>query len=366
MITWEDLIDSIRLEEVLDDLGIAVTEVIKSEHWSSCPLPTHPGSDSSPSFSVNDETLLWNCFICGGGSLPKLVIAMNDLEGEDAWLEALEYLLPFSDGDPGTDDGYLKQITRYLERSEGRPKRTRGVTLPYFNPIVLERLERPPMSLLEKWHIFDEETVEVFGLRYDPERRRLKNGKEYVGPALIIPHYFGTELDDQELVGYQERWLDIDRPKWLPKYTNSDDFPKKDTLFNYARALFNARLESPIILVESVMTVIRLYELGYTAVSSFGASVNPRQVRYLRAFGHSGVWLTTDNDPDFQNRRGQWVKGAGYQHLEENKASLVDYVPVEVIPPVGQDKGDMADLDDAETLALIKRRKPVFAGLPTR
>ena len=41
----------------------------------SCPLPfgNHKNGDSNPSASLNRETLLFNCFTCGGGSIVWLV-----------------------------------------------------------------------------------------------------------------------------------------------------------------------------------------------------------------------------------------------------------------------------------------------------
>jgi len=354
MIDWESIAESVRVEEVLDELGIRIQQIHKGEHWASCPLPSHPGADASPSWSINAENLVYNCFVCGGGNLPGLVIHM--VESVHDWQDALRWLAPFSDVDiDGEDDvAFMKQLQGYLDRAETPSKRQRGTTLPYYSNSVIDRLETAPVALLAKWGIKDQRTVEEFRIKYDEERRRLKGGKEYVGPCIIVPHFW-----HESLVGYQERWLDDDRPKWVAKYTNSDDFPKKETLFNWDRAVEEARKGLVTVVVESAFTAIRLWELGYSVMATFGASVSDQQVKYLGSlFG--GVALSYDSDPDFVNAKGQVVKGAGQKTLKALTVRLSDLIPVSVVPQVGLDKGDLADLEDAQIYDLIARARPSF------
>lgn len=361
MTTWTDIEDSVRLDEVLDALGVNVISITKGEHWASCPLPSHPGADASPSFSVNEDNLLWNCFTCDdGGSLPTLVIRIEELQDSDyetAWAKAVDWLIPFSDGEVSEDDdaGFLEQVDKYFKRGEER-KRYVKPTMPYFADRVIDLLEPAPLDILAKWNITSEETVEHFRLKYDPERHRIKGDKDYTAPALVIPHFFNGKL-----VGFQERWLADDRPKWVPKYTNSDDFPKSTTLYDWDNVREEAQ-GSPAIVVESAMTRIRLWELGYAGVATFGASVTDEQVRLLRAL-RGGVILSFDNDPDYLNQKGKWVMGSGRKAMLTYVEKLADYIPVEFLPFVDKDKGDLADLEDREVHMLVERREPVFAAL---
>lgn len=363
MTTWSDIEDSVRLDEVLDALAINVVSVAKGEHWASCPLPSHPGADTSPSFSVNEDNFLWNCFTCDdGGLLPLLVARIEEFEDDDvqtAWQKGVEWLIPFSDGEVSEDDdgAFMDQLQKYFDRGEVR-KRYVKPSMPYFTDKVIDSLEPAPLELLAKWNITSEETVEHFKLKYDPERHRIKGDKNYTAPALVIPHYF-----DGKLVGFQERWLADDRPKWVPKYTNSDDFPKSTTLYDWD----NVREEAqglPVIVVESAMTRIRLWELGYAGVATFGASITDEQVRLLRAL-RGGVILSFDNDPDYLNKKGQWVMGSGRKALYTYAEKLADYISVEFLPYVDQDKGDLADLLDDEVHNLVELRTPYFAELRT-
>lgn len=357
MTEWADLIDSVRLDEVLSALGIRVDQITKGEHWSSCPLSTHPGADASPSFSINEDSLVYNCFICGGGLLPKLV---QDVESLDSWDDAIVWLFDYSDGDVTTDDGFQKQLERYLERAVSRPKRTRAKELPFYSPRVIDRYPEAPVELLSKWNIFEQETVSHHQIKYVEQHHRQSPKGEYTGPALIIPHFFGGKL-----VGYQERWLDDDRGKYPPKYTNSDDFPKAETLYGWDDALAEIReTPSAVLVVESAMTRLRLWELGFTSVGTFGAQVSDDQIRLLRSLT-TGVILATDNDPDFYDAKGKLVTGAGKKALAKLANELTDFIPVEALPPVAKEKGDLADIDEVEVLDLYERRYPIFSELAT-
>lgn len=356
MVEWKDIRDSIRLDEVLNDLGVNIVQITKGEFWSPCPMPSHPGADASPSFSINEDSLVYNCFVCGGGLLPKLV---QEVENLDTWDDAISWLLPYSDGEVDSDEGHLKQLERLHDERNARKRYERKPHLPFYLPAILERWEPAPLELLAKWHITRPETVEHHQFKFDPEHTRISSKGDYTGPALIIPHFFGGKL-----VGYQERWLDDDRPKRIPKYTNSDDFPRAETLYGWDDAVSEiGRSPSFVAVVESAMTRARLWELGYTSVATFGASVSDHQIRLLRAL--PSVVLATDNDPDYFDAKGKLRRGAGAVNLEKTADALTDWIPVEILPPVAKEKGDLADIEEEDVHDLFERREAVFVALTT-
>ncbi len=341
---WRDLSETLRLEDVLDELGLRVVEVRKGGEQLDfhCPLDSHPGSDVTPSFGINSEELIWNCFTCGeGGTLPSLVIKLRDIKGAKnrAWQESLEWLLPFTDHieSEERDTQMLKLIDEVLG-NEDPPERSKRSLLPGFTAGALDKLELCPLELLSKWGIKSEQTIATFGLRYSEEWTHI--GHKHTGPAIVIPHYFGGKL-----VGHQSRWLGI-IPSKMPKYTNSSGFPKSDTIFNWDRAVL-----VDLVLVESPMTVIRLHELGISAVATFGAAVSDEQLRLLRNL--NSVVLSYDNDPPFQNAKGDWVLGAGYKALSRVAEALDRDIHVEVVPSIDKEKGDLADLNDDEILSQL-------------
>lgn len=333
MANYNDIQETIRLDEVLVGLGIDVTHIRNGNHWGACPL--HDDRDAH--FSVEEDLLIWNCYVCNeGGRLPKLVARVLEFEDDDwqtAWQKAVEWLVPYSDAELVDDSDYeehQKRLSRIWNKIEEKPRAARErVKLPVYSERLLDRLEPVDQDLLAKWNIRQPHTCRAFRMGIDHKRSR----GEYVGPALVVPHYFKGKL-----VGYQERWLDHGTegfPRWVPKYTNSDDFPKKETLFNYDRAIRGGE----VIVVESAMSVIRLFELGYDAVATFGAGASDQQLRLLSAFSR-GVILSGDNDD------------TGRKALEKMRQGLFD-VPVKILPFVEQEKGDLADLPDDEVDALV-------------
>ena len=72
----KDIFVGLDAEDVLRDL-IGAHEIIgnDTELIHSCKLPfgMHKNGDQNPSASLNRDTLLFNCFTCGGGSIIWLV-----------------------------------------------------------------------------------------------------------------------------------------------------------------------------------------------------------------------------------------------------------------------------------------------------
>lgn len=330
---YDDIVDSIRVDEVLDALGVDVTRIRNGNHWGDCPLH----DDNGEHFSIDEDTLVWNCFHCGGGLLPQLVAQALDFEDTDderAWDQAVQWLIPYSDGevDSLTDEQFLEQLERNLAAGSVTVKHHRKVDIPVYSERVLNGLLDVPSEVLAHWNITRQETAEHFRLGYQLARER----GTYVGPAIVIPHFFHGKL-----VGYQERWLGDDRPKWLKKYMNTDDFPRHDTLYNWDEA---SRAGGVVFVVESVMSVLRLWELGYDAVATFGAKVTDTQLRLLRTI-ETGLYLSFDNDKD------------GRSALARCNAHLMGEIPVWTLPFVDSAKGDLADLSDDEVEDLISRRR---------
>ena len=340
-LSWEDVKESLRFEDALDELGITASEVRRGEHWAHCPLPGHP--DSDPSFSINEDTFYWHCFVCDdGGGLPALVAAVRGLEddGEDtAWQQALRWLAPLSDVVVGVggDEAYRKRaqrVQRNVARWGQRKARTEP-TMPVFAAGALNRFETAPLELLARWHIRDEGIRDEFRVGFDGKHSRYG----YTGPALIVPHFFGGRL-----VGYQERWLEDDRPDGIAKWTNTEDFPKGETLYNWDRAVQASREGQIVVAVEAAMTAVRLACLGVAAVATFGSSVKERQVRLLGSLS-GGVALAFEDDP------------AGRRATAKLADELRKRVAVEIVPAPGG-KLDLADVPDDETIDCLEGTLP--------
>jgi len=331
-LTWEDIEEDVRAEEVVDELGIRVTEVKGFENMASCPLPSHPGNDKNPSFSVNTDKKVYNCFGCGGGTLCDLVM---QIEGFDDEQDAIAYLLKFSDYDSEDDEKFMRKILGHLGKEKPKPE-PRRQSLPRFAMHVIDKWVDTPTDFYEKRRISPAVRKQL-KLGYDPEHTL----RGYTGAAAIIPHIFRGVL-----VGYQRRW-DSPEDEWpahIRKYMNTDEFPKKFTLYGYDWAIQNK--SSPVFVVESALTVARLMSAGYVAVSTFGASANQHQTKLLSSFDH--IVLAPDQD-----KVGESAMKRLFNTMDE--LCIVDY-----IPPPEEAKADIGDADDDLLADLIGQIEPAF------
>lgn len=252
----------------------------------------HQHGDTTGKFAIHRDKRVYNCWVCGGGSLLSLVMEMFDMEVDDA----TEWLRQFSHGDLRSDGEFEDYFMSLLDEVERH-----AATMPYFNERVLERFSDDPSWFLTRG--ISQEVIEAYRLCYSENAMKSSPVKEhngvrkkieddYYGPSAIFPHFW-----EGKLVGWQNRWMDYlpdksKTPKWLPKYTNTTDFPKANTLYNYEAALAS---KEPIVVCESVPTVLLLASFDVPAVSFFGSEPKEPQLRLLRK-AEAGVILAPDND----------------------------------------------------------------------
>src|ERR1700747_3740990 len=100
-----------------------------------CLFPeNHKNGDTTGKFAIHREKMIYNCFVCGGGSLLSLVMELYGfhLDGATAWIKQ------FATSDAMSNDEFQSYLLELLEDVE-----IRQATLPYFNPRVLERFADP-------------------------------------------------------------------------------------------------------------------------------------------------------------------------------------------------------------------------------
>ena len=322
---------SLDIDLLEDALGMEVVKEMGDEDICRCPLPSHDGVDSNPSFSINRVKLVYHCFACGvGGNVIDLVARVLDVDYEDAY----KFCKTYDDKNFDRDDPFA--FGRKLETifSSQHDKR-KYAPLPRFNKEILKRWISCPTDYFTNRGL-SEEVIAKYSLGYDLSHKRA----DYTGPAAIIPHFF-----EGALVGYQERWIDNDRPKSIPKYTNTKGFPKAETLFGYDFVVGNT--SAPVIVVESALTAVYLDRLGYSSVATFGATVTDEQIRLLRSFSW-GVTLAFDND------------SAGHGARDMVSERLRKTLPIHILDDFGENKADLNDLNAEEVAILVENAKPWF------
>lgn len=305
MKSYFDIVDDIDVDEFENAIGFEpMGQNVDGEDWGQCPDPwgLHKHGDRTGKFAINRNKKVYNCFVCGGGSLLSLTMAIRDCE-ED---EAIDWLRQFASKAFQSDEAFVEEIHNALAEKQ----LAESAPLPWFNSNVLLQWEGTDHHWFDERGI-SEEVRTQFRLGVNSSTTR----KDFTGESIVLPHIWNGNL-----VGWQNRWIG-DRPKWIPKYTNTNDFPKKTTLYGWDRAIDS---QDPIVVVESVPTVLYLASIGIPSVATFGANVSKEQMRILRGC-QQGIILAQDNDQAGDKWRSDLI---GY---------LERYIPVMEMEMVWED-----------------------------
>jgi DNA primase len=329
---YSDFAHRIDIDALVNELGIDFIEDDGVEMRAFCPLPynAHTNGDTTGKFSLNRDKRIYGCWVCGGGNLLSLAMSMKDLDPEPA----TKWLYQFASHEE-TDEEFEEHLAELLSDPEDRQP-----IIPYFNERVLEKWEPAfDNEWLRQERGISEQVIGQFSVRYNPAARRTLKEEAYEGPAIYFPHFWKDKL-----VGWQQRWLEPedDRPRWVPKYTMTPDFPKNETLYGYdrARQWIREDLANEVIVVESVPSALFLWTYDLPSVATFGSSVDERQLKLLRTFPR--VILAPDND--VPEKRG--AKPAGEKWADGMQAYLEPYIEVLRLPPLVElgPKSDIGDL----------------------
>lgn len=268
--------------------------------------PHHNNGDRNPSACLNVEKKLYVCYSLGwGGDLLRLIQKMENADG----LGDLD-LGGLLTGSVKKSDDLKAEILRLMDRSHPD-----AVELPSYADAILTPWMVSHPYMRDKRGI-SQEAHALLKLGYDPTINRI-----------VFPHFFGGKL-----VGWQTRAIPPSH-SWpgtsvqIPKYKNTQGFPKAETLYAYDLADKHRR----VVVVESPMSVAKAYSLGIgNVVATFGAKVTEHQMHLLRDFPEVIIWF----DDDYAGR-------AGERNLVTN---LYRHTTVSAVQPeVGRDLGDYDD-----------------------
>ena len=312
-----------ELKQRLDFLAVLqsykVTMKTKGKQSNGpCPLPTHPksnGKSKSPSFSVNLERGIWQCFSCKAtGNVIEFAARMEGLNPDnpvdfrnaalllqerfaiEAWMDSKGKPVPAeppkAKPEPVKPPPRPVKPTDTTPRAKPEPPQAPAVRINTPLDFQLRGLDSAHPYLAERG--LRPETIDHFGLGYCA--RGLMAGR------IAIP------LHDLagKLIGYagrlvDERAIDDDHPKYkLPGDRKKGDVTQE---FRKSLILYNAHTISEptndLIIVEGFPSVWWLWQAGYgNVVSLMGSSCSSEQtaliIKMVAPAGH--VWILPDGD----------------------------------------------------------------------
>lgn len=330
---------------LLEGLGIDFSHT--NGKWLMCHCPdffgNHKNGDANPSFGFNPDELKYNCFVCGMGDAVDLVQATTG--GTEQ--EAVALLESHSDLNPSSADDLVAKVQKIMHGEE--------------NPDVMPEYPESSIFPFRKIHPYLYER----GLTKDIiVEMQVGYDEEHCG--ITIPHSFMGRLR-----GWQTRHLAMDdegnylcdvescnhdkngKPKKVPKYKNTTNLPKINTLYGYDR-MKEKLTEDFVIVVESPFTALWLMSHGFdNVVATFGAFSAEQGMLLIPV---PKIYFWPDND------------SAGYENAKRCIESNSKYNSVYIVPAVPGEKSDAANLKDREEVldylskayhsALFKVRSP--------
>lgn len=291
-----------NLEEVLDELGLELGRSNSREVWSLCPNPDH--EDTRPnSFSVNRDTGESYCFACGyNRDLTTIVADVLRLSPWEATTWLREHGATFSNLAARAVEG--KRARKEKQRAQEREHST-------YKELSLEArfgvFRDVPDAMLEMRRI-TREAVDAFEVRWDPEEK-----------AWVIP----CRLPEGEMIGWQLKGDGV-----FKNYPYR--MSKSLTLFGFQEV----EDAHPLVVVESPLDVLRVWDAGYDAVATWGVGYSKAQVGLIQTLLDSfqgALVMAYDNDPEGQEghaRLGREFMGSPIR--------VIDYEGVRSAKDVGE------------------------------
>jgi DNA primase len=300
-------------DSVLESLGIKIAFHLGNQIMCHCPNPqNHENGDANPSFGLSTEEMVFNCFVCGGGTLLDLVKREANLATDD---EAVLWLQQHSTMQPSSSDALKQQLMSKMYKAEAE------ATMPEY-----------PAESLFKYRAIHPYIYER-GITKDVAVK-MQVGFDEIHCGIMIPHVWRGKL-----VGWQLRHLVHEGDKYycdiclavdgkVPKYKSTKGLPVSRTLYNYDNVVADGY--DAVIIVESPMSALYLMSNGYPNVVATFGSYNSEQLGVATVF--PTIYLWPDNDP------------AGEKNVKAAIDTLRYMVDLRVVPVVNKPKGDAADV----------------------
>lgn len=321
-VDYKHLVGRLDVEAMLEDLGVDFAYRL-SQNQLMCHCPNlegnHRNNDANPSFGFKEDSLLFNCFMCGGGNVIELVQMMRPGLTQE---QAVQYLEQFADFNISQED-FQNKIQMILH-----PEEEKKDIMPEYPEDSLFQYKKIHPYLLDRG--ITREAIIEMQVGYDEEH-----------DCIVFPHFFMGKL-----VGMQKRHITqndsgeyvcarctANGKKKVPKYVNTPNFPKVNTLFGYDFMKKHVVKDgvSSVIVVESPMSVLKLKSLGFhRAVATFG-QFSKEQAMLLIAMERVYYW--PDND------------AAGWKNAHTIMDVLKRYTDLRIVPVLPHAKGDAGDLE---------------------
>ena len=320
-----ELIDQVRSEVNILDVVSQKVQLHKSgKNWFGfCPF--HP--ETTPSFSVNEQKQIFNCFSCHrGGNVFKFVMETEGLTFPEAFQKVAEM------SGISLDPKYMQLESLNTAESSENGKIISlyaQATQLYHHILVNTELGEEALNYLHDRGLNDD-MINEFNLGFAPTTDILKNFVKEKQIDYQVLRKSGLFVErplnaDDPVDNLNDRFKDRvmfpihdanghpiafsgralhTEDKTVPKYLNSPETPifnKRRVLFNLDKAKATIRQTKSVILFEGFMDVLAAYRAGVkNGVASMGTSLTDEQIGIL-AHQARKLSICYDGDDPGQN-----------------------------------------------------------------
>ena len=277
-IDFREIKEQVRFEPILERYQLRLKPTRGHELSGRCPFH----EDRQPSFRVNTEKRIFNCFGCTAkGNVLDFVALKEGVSIKKAAVLVTEWF--------GLTAA-AKSPSRGPQRPTKAPRETStSPKAPDSQPIKGQGEGNQPLT---------------FTLKLDPTHPYLKERglneeiAKFLGLGFcargVMKGRLGIPIHDAQgnLVAYVGRWPGDELPEGEPKYKLPAGFQKNLVLFNLHRVAGADHL----VIVEGYWSVFRLYKLGIPAVALGGCSLSEAQEQLLVSNGTRSLTLLFDGD----------------------------------------------------------------------
>lgn len=237
----------------------------------------HMHNDSAPSFGINIQSGIGNCFSCGGKTPPSYIT--DDLDEDD---EELAWRVKYT--------GLVKEAEEVVDVTLHLPPNDHNVTDP--------------------WRSVSAEVLRKLGVYY------CSRGK-YAGRNVF------PIVRDGEVLGFDARVVDDTARMQDVKWIRPKGMKARDILYPYDYLKENFEDLSHIVLTEGIMDAVSYLELKVPAFPSFGlAPPSDERIARLLELGVERLTIGYDNDD---------AGRAGALKVYEDYAAWFDIVPHQMV-----------------------------------
>lgn len=324
-----------------------------------CLCPFH--DDTTPSFSVQEKTGLYNCFVCGGGDFIKFI---KNLENLSSTKEAIALARRQVGIDETIDVFSIVKNSSFQffdnTKNEVEDEELKEICLPKSEPAE------------DFFHIVKKrvcmEDIKKYGMRYCTNDRVFHD-------RLIIPVYLGGKLVTfaaRDMSGQSDIWAKAkaiikkknlskkDKQKLIDKYIYKKIlYPFGTTMnrlfFNWDEAIKNKK---EVFICEGIFDALKVLRFGYNTIALLSCHLNSFKTKQLvQNFDKIYIVLDNDNKIDINGKQINPGQDSAQKIMKEY---LTDIQVFNLVLPEGKDPDDCNEEEFNKSLNDAKNMQNVF------